>query len=225
MSQRTAISLAFVLLLGAGHPVFAQSILDRVVGADRRGRPLEIGWLNVPGISALAEASGTPMGIEMRLSEPLTRLGVHGVTVTGMRLGDALAAVSAIDPRYEWRELNGVVVFRPVQAWGDATDPLFLPVTALDLEDVTLSTIVGAITSALGSPEPANNSIPDTRRLSVSVNAGSVLDLLNAAAAAHGKLCWAFEEIRENDRRQYGDRRYNLMVFVFKGNGWGFFIR
>lgn len=204
--------------------VASSAILDRVVGSDRQGRPLSISSFNVAAVANLAEASGTPMGVEaigttagqLRITRP--------TTVTGMRLADALGTLAAMDTRYEWREMDGVIVFRPAQAWGDGLNPLFRPVRDVQLQRVTLSTVMGLIASALKSPEHAINSIPDTRRISIDMPAGSVLDFLNAAAKSHGQLSWEFGELSADDQRFFKGRRHSLRIWIFRGGTQGLIV-
>jgi hypothetical protein len=200
------------------------SILDRIVGSDRQGRPLSISAFNAASVAALAEASDTPMGVEMAgttgRQPPIAR---HTI-VTGMRLADALVALVGMDARYQWREMDGVIVFRPGQAWGDGLNPLFAPVRDVQLRRVTLSTVMGLIASALKSPEHAMNTIPDTRRISIDMPAGSVLDFLNAAAKSHGRLSWEFGDLSADDRRFFKGRRYILRVWIFGSGALGLIV-
>jgi hypothetical protein len=48
----------------------------------------------------------------------------RSVAATGLPLGTVLAATAEQDPRYAWREMNGVIVFRPTAAWDNPDDPL-----------------------------------------------------------------------------------------------------
>ena len=75
----------------------------------------------------LAEAARLPMGIEQLAWETLPaseRILMHfeSLTLTGMSLGTALSAITAADPRQEWRDMDGVIVFRPASAWAHAAD-------------------------------------------------------------------------------------------------------
>ena len=199
------------------------SILDRVVG-ERRGQLLSISAFDAPTVAALAEASGTPMGVETAGTTSVRSEIARHTIVTGMRLGDALVALAALDTRYEWREMDGVIVFRPAQAWRDGLNLLFLPVRDVQLQRVTLSTVMGLIASTLKSPEHAMNTIPDTRRISIDMPAGSVLDFLNAAAKAHGQLSWEFGDLSADDRRFFKGRRHILNLWIFGGGGQGLIV-
>jgi len=199
-------------------------ILDRIVGSDRQGRPVSISVLNAPNVAALADASRTPMGVEttnsIREMVPIPRPTI----VTGMRLADALATLAAMDSRYEWREMDGVIVFRPRHAWGDAQDRLFLPVRDVQLQRVTLSTVMGLIASTLKSRDHATNYMPDTRRISIDMPAGSLLDLLNAVAKSHGQLTWQVDELSPREQRSSGGRRHVVTLSIFGGGGYGIIV-
>jgi len=199
------------------------SILERIVGPGRDGLPLSIPFLPSM-VGALAQASHTPIGIETTAMERGILQTYPPITVTGMRLRDALSALAGTDPRYEWREMDGVIVFRPVQAWLDGSDPLFLPVKPVQLHRASLSAVFDVIRSALGASPPTRSLIADSRRISIDIPGGSALDLLNAAAKSHGQLWWHFEEMSKSDQRTFGGLRYRLNVFIFGASGYGFLV-
>ena len=92
------------------------------------GRPLVVHMLSRRSVKELAAVVRSPMGIEWLPPEERQGFlppGFEGVTLTGMTLQNALATLVALDPRYEWRDLDGVIVFRPVTAW---REPLESPV-------------------------------------------------------------------------------------------------
>jgi hypothetical protein len=60
--------------------------------------------------------------------------------------------------------------------------------------------------------------------MSIDIPAGSVLDLLNAAAKSHGQLTWQFDEMSADDRRQAGGRRHLIRVWIFGGGGFGLMV-
>jgi hypothetical protein len=194
------------------------SIFERIVGPDWDGQPLSIPLLSPATVVAFAQASHTPMGVETTAMERGTpQMAGQSVTVTGMRLRDALIAVNGIDARYEWREMDGVIVFRPVRAWLDGSDLLFLPVKPVQLHRASLTAAVLVIASSLGTP--SHGVVADTRRISIEAPGGSVLDLLNATAKAHGELSWQFEEMSKSDQRLHEGYRYMLTITIFGAAG------
>jgi hypothetical protein len=115
--------LSAALTLTTVSTALAQPALDRAVGRTESGAPLIISELSVHTIGVLAVAAGVPMGLEF--AEPAT-VKPWMLMATGMKLRAVLDAVVAADPRYEWRENDGVIVFRPVTSWFDGTEVLDL---------------------------------------------------------------------------------------------------
>jgi hypothetical protein len=144
--------------------------------------------------------------------------GFEGHTVTGMPLRTALELLEGLDARYEWREMDGVVVFRPVTAWNDPNDPLFRLLPSVQFHDVPTSKAIGVLVSSLGGPDSAE--LPDTRTVSVDVPTGNVLELLNAFARAHSELTWEWAEFGAREVRRRGGR-YSLTCYQFAGSGRG----
>jgi hypothetical protein len=205
-------------------PTEGAARFDRIVGPRPDGEPLVAH--GVGSVRELATAARTPMGLEMlppTEQQKLRRPGFDGITLTGMTLQNALATLIELDPRYEWRDLDGVIVFRPVQAWLDTSHPLFRLVAPVRLDDVTASKAIGVVTAALGAPEHARNSFPDSRRFSLDLPQGSVLDLLNGIARSHGQMYWGWEVQTGEDRKLSG-RRFTVHFSVLGGGGHGFAV-
>ena len=141
-----------------------------------------------------------------------------------MTLQSALTTLVTLDPRFEWRNLDGVIVLRPVTAWRDPASPLYHTVNELRLEDTTVAKAIGAFTTRVGSPEHARNSFPDTRTFTVDVPQGTVLDLLNGIARSHGELCWEWETLGASDVKFFSGRRFMVKFWVLGGGGLGFAI-
>ena len=136
--------------------------------------------------------------------------------------------LGALDPRYEWRDLDGVIVFRPVKAWTDRENPLFRLINSVRFDDATMSEAVGVVRSFLGSPFKEKPSFPDNRRVSVDLPQGTVLDLLNALASAHGEMSWQWEPLSAADRRLFAglvpERRHTVIFSVFGGGNRGYVV-
>jgi hypothetical protein len=103
----------------------------------------------------------------------------------------ALDTLTAIDSRYSWRDVDGVIVIRPHISWGDGSHPLFRLAPALDASDASLSHVMSAILRALGRDDRFV-SLSESRQFAVSVPERSVLDQLIAIARAHGQIGWIF---------------------------------
>ncbi len=117
---------------------------DRIVGPMLEGRPLKMNGISGYSVSRFAAAVGVPMGVQTPARGLTTvRSGFEGITVTGMPLKVALEAIGSLDLRFESRDVNGVIVFRPLEAWGNPYDPLFRVIPSVRLDDVPGSEAVG----------------------------------------------------------------------------------
>ena len=191
------------------------AVLDRIVGADRFGYPLVSTRLGPWEVEALAIAVGVPMGIEVAESR---RHDGPQVTLTGLALRDALHVLTALDPRYEWREMDGVIVFRTPAAWRDSYSLLFTLVPPLQLENVPAPEAVDAVLATIGGKNKLWSGPPDTRRVSLDVPSGTALDLLNALLQAHGELVWRLGPAAADAQAATGLRR-ELAIDTFNGPG------
>jgi hypothetical protein len=197
------------------------SLLDRIVGTKRDGTPLII--QSASQLKELAAAVRVPMGIETLATPPAFIQGDR-VRVTGLTLRDALQVLATIDPRYAWREMDGVIVLRPVDAWNDGSSPLFRMISDLSAENVPVERAIGILMARLGDDDHVQNYFPDTRRISLDLPQGSVLDGLNHLVRAHGELCWEWQQNSAEERRFYSGRRFMLTFSLFTGGGHGFAI-
>jgi hypothetical protein len=86
-----------------------------------------------------------------------------------------------------------VLIVRPLAAVLDSADPLNQPVANIVWTDVTtpqaLEGVVRLLSGGGGGPSPSETVIDD-RVFSVTIPSGTVLDVLVAAARAHGALVW-----------------------------------
>jgi hypothetical protein len=197
-------------------PAAAQSPLEKVIGPDDVGDPIVITAVESQIIGKLSKAAGAPMGIELA---PGAIRNTRPRKVTGLTVRAALEAITEIDPRYEWREMNGVIVLRTPEAWNRANHPLNLPVQSLFLGDIRARTALSVVAAFLGAPQYRDTQLGDTKRFSLQLDAGTVLDLLNAAVRAHGELAWSLEWTRVN-----GTHIFPLTVSLYSGafgNGVG----
>jgi hypothetical protein len=80
---------------------------------------------------ALSERVSMPYSTRGGASRPRPLVSVRPtpLDVRGVPLRQALDAVVAKDRRYSWREVDGVVVVRPVAAWRDREHPLLRTVS------------------------------------------------------------------------------------------------
>ena len=156
-------------------------------------------------VMRIAKAAQIPAGIEKLPDDcpaswrPTASAPEHGkVSLTGKRVGEALDALVAADPRYAWIESDGVIVMRPVAAWANGRHFLHRTLRsftvveqhagiALQLwrqavwEDPTPpATVFGPVRSA-----EANRPITVTI-----ARESSAISALEQIARAHGRLLW-----------------------------------
>ena len=210
---------------GRPEPVPGGPMLERVVGRKATGDPLILrGAYDLP---ELARAARVAMGLEL-LPPGDRRSGSDGVNVTGLSLREALTTLMALDPRYEWVELDGVVVVRPVMAWTQPDHPLSRTTGPARLENATVVDAVHYLQALLEpgmrfTPEPDRS--VEARRITVSTARGPLLPLLNAIARSFGELCWIYEELSDRDTQFFGGRRYQIGLRLPAGEGQGFAFR
>ena len=149
----------------------------------------------------LAVAAGVPAGIEVfpgACSAPRPQLpgGRDVMELAALPLPEALDALVALAPAYEWRSDGRVVGFRPRTAWADADHFLQKTITRFVVERVTVEDVLLEVQTMLGPWEfrpPPRTASPTNdlrKRLSLDLRDVSALDVLNALVAAHGRLIW-----------------------------------
>jgi hypothetical protein len=154
--------------------------------------PSELGLL-----SRLARVAGVPFGFEADDADPRPATGaaVEPHEVRGDTLRAALDAFVTLDPRYEWRDMNGVFVMRTRGAWTSRRDVLNRPVGDVDWRDLDVLAAFNRVARLLypASPHDAFEGMTGTRDrpFSVHVSEGTLLDVLDAAVRSDGELGWA----------------------------------
>lgn len=199
--------------------------LDRIVGRKYNGDVMILH--GAYDLEALAYAARVPMGIEL-YPAPARRWASDGVRVTGLTVRDALSALLLLDPRYDWREYDGVIVVRPQEAWNAPEHPLSREVAPVHLQRVTVIDAVNFQQTLLEpgmkyTPEPDRGTT--VSRFSVDAPPGSLLALLNHIVRSHGELCWIYEELTEKDAAFFGGRPHQLSIRAPAGDGQGFAFR
>lgn len=115
--------------------------------------------------------------------------------MTGATVREGLDALVRTDPRYLWQRMNDVIVVRPVLASADPDNLLNQTVRDIDWPDVTveqaLQSVRGLIRGSSNVPSTSPASAHDARLVSVRVQSGSVLDVLNEIVRVHGELMWS----------------------------------
>ena len=108
----------------------------------------------------LATAARVPIGLEKVPGPPL--IFKEGFAATGAPLRLVLDALVTIDPRYEWRVLDGVVVIRPRDGLGRSREPARRPRRRVRLLDEPIGKLVRLAERALGAQTPSTD-FPDNR--------------------------------------------------------------
>ena len=131
--------------------------------------------------------------------------------------------MTAVDSRYSWRLVDGVIIIRPHLSWADDSHPLFRLAPALDKSDATLSQVVSAILRALGRDDRFV-SLSDSRQFAVNVPQAAVLDQLVAIARAHGQIGWIFRAADPADQRLGLAHHLEIRV-LNSGTGHGYLLK
>lgn len=200
--------------------------LARVIGKKANGEPFIIhGAYDIPELAAAARA---PMGVEL-LPPAERQTDSQGVNVTGLSLREALTGLMALDSRYEWREIDGIIVVRPLLAWTQPDHPLSRQASSVRLERAT---IVDAANYLHALVEPGMKYAAErdrgveVRRISVTVaDRTPLLTVLNTIAKSFGELCWIYEELNERDTTFFGGRSHQISLRSPAGEGLGFAFR
>ena len=201
----------------------AGNVADVIVGPRPDGYPLVLSGLGPWAVRDLAFATRVPFGMQVAGAG---RGGGYTpeFTATGRSLREVLEILAATDGRYTWRVVDGMILIRPASAWGDAADPLFALVPAVQLEDVTMTEAVKKVLTALGAADQTDSSFPDSKTVSLSVGPGTALDLLTALVKAHGALTWTLED-GEPDQIRVTGLRHRLTIGIPGGVGLGSPVR
>lgn len=185
------------LIFGLSSAADAQeSVLDRRITADASGAAVV--WLpdaisNGMFAWRIAECAGIPLVFEASprdYRDPATvaqRLDLDGLTVR-----EALDALVAQDPRYRWEERDGIVVIRPIGMLADPSDVLNQRIAGVRGDRVRLEEVLARVTAAVVGTG-ATSTLPAaiaSQEMTLDAPSGTVLDLLTAAARAHGRIMW-----------------------------------
>jgi hypothetical protein len=195
-------------------PTFAQSpFSDRVLTS--LGREDAVFFISPnPGeerirflLALIARSARVPIGFEEQAGSllpfdgDLSKIPVSVRTnFIGLTVGEALSALVAADPRYSWREQDGVILIRPVEAWGDPVDFLHQGFGGFRAAGALASDVARAIYEWFRVPlgfgeggvlgEPPGPDAELNRRMTFEVSPGWVLDALNSVVRTHGGLGW-----------------------------------
>ena len=200
-----------------------ESVLDRRINADAPGAAVV--WLP-DGISGgmfawrIAESASVPLVFE---ASPLDyrdpAVIARRIDLAGLTVREALNILVAQDPLYQWEARDGTIVVRPISLSSNPNDPLNQKVSGvrggrLHLEDL-LARITAAVPGSSASPAPP--AAVDPQEFRVEVPGGTVLDVLVAAARAHGSVMWSVPDVS----RGPDQAGFSLGFMTFTGAGAG----
>lgn len=136
----------------------------------------------------LARTSRVAIGFE---EETACRGQFPRLSVTYDKAGDvsvreALDRLMALSAKYQWSEMNGVAVVRPVASWADPADALNLEVGPFHSDNATVS---GTLARILQSPHNFTSHL-DHPAFSMAFNGGTMVEALNALVRAREGVGW-----------------------------------
>jgi hypothetical protein len=160
-------------------------------------------------LTHMARSARVPIGFEEVAGVPLvsdgdlTKIPLSERTdLIGLSVGDALNALVSADPRYRWREQDGVILIRPVEAWTDPAHFLNRRLNGFRLRDSTASDVARFIYAQLsveviygeggqkGDPLRQDPDVGLEKRLAFDVPPGTMIEALNSVVRDHGGLGW-----------------------------------
>jgi hypothetical protein len=158
-------------------------------------------------LTFIARSARVPIGFEELAGIPvlddgdLSTIPFSARTdLTGLSVGDALDALVSADPRYSWREQDGVIMIRPVQAWADPGHFLHQRFSGFHMRDSTAADVARAIYERLGAPirfgeggvfgDPPDSEGDLEKRIDFEVPSGTIVEALNSVVRAYGGLGW-----------------------------------
>ena len=146
-------------------------------------------------------------------TSPADRTNLRGLTAF-----DALSRLVEMDPRYSWKNIDGIPVVRPLEAWSDPSGFLQRTVS-VGFTDQNVGGALTAILNAVGSGKfQGQRDLPTAdgnRRFSISAQSSSVAAVLNAVVRAHGRLTWAVGYCRPQRRVEFA----RILLRTFDGAG------
>ena len=111
--------------------------------------------------------------------------------LAGMTMRQVLELIVGLDPRYTWREVDGVAVVRPSAAWSNQDDALNRRGQNIHWTSVNARQTLDRLTSVIyDAPVAVTPGSVNPRTFAVGIADGTVIQVLNAAAKAGGLFWW-----------------------------------
>jgi hypothetical protein len=138
--------------------------------------------------------------------------------LSGLTVRQALDHLIMLAPEFEWRDMNGIGVVRPFNAWNDANNPLNAHRAGFTL---TNGRLVDGIANVLQKPNLAVVNIAPAsmanRRFSMAFAGGTVVDALNAVIRGHDGAVW---DLGARPGGQNSGGGLDLMIRAFDASGF-----
>jgi hypothetical protein len=223
LMRRPLFGVLLTALGGAVMPAQAQTpplqrIVEKPLAVHRPAR--ECGSEAPRAVMRLGEAAGVLTGAERFPgtcnSVPLPHEEI--VQLQGLTVEAALTRIVEIDPRFEWRERNGVIVLRPVEAWSASDNPLNNEIGSFATRDRNSS---GALDTFIANERIATK--PDyedkaellRQKFNVQSTKRPAIDALDEIIRAHGAMNWVASYIKRPASRE----SLRVSMFPFDGDG------
>lgn len=167
--------------------------LNRVIVSDQ-----EIDLTSPPGdklvgsrLGIISQLVGIPVGFE-EAAEPFAQQRLRSTAdLRGMTVRAALDRLVAEDPRYGWRDMNGVVVVRPVSSWSNCSH-FFNRRVSVSRTDVTMTGAIALLFTLLDPSAPEAKVPPAESHgetFTLVIHDSPLLDAFNEIARAH-RISW-----------------------------------
>jgi len=190
--------LVMAIIFGLSSAADAQdSVLDRRINADAPGAAvvwLPDGITNGMFAWRISALAGVPMIFEASaLDYRDPTIAAKRLDLVGLTVREALDFLVAHDPRYRWEEREGMVIIRPAGSLTDPADALNQRIAGVRGARLRLEDLLARVTEAV--PFSGAAAVPraaiDSQAFALDTPGGTVLDLLAAAARAHGGVMWS----------------------------------
>jgi hypothetical protein len=179
---------------------------------------------------ALARSVGLPAGAELLPGSCNYRLPGQEdpgswIPLLGLTVGEALERLKAFDPRYHWIESGGILIVRPIDAWGDGEHFLHEPIGEFRVEEESIQAALDRIRGVLSNWRRRSLLTDFPARteqgawpISVDLSASSAILALDAIVRAHGAATWTVRYCKPEARAEYA----TIGVRTHDNGGFGF---
>jgi hypothetical protein len=184
--------LIVVVVLTCGIQLF--SALEPIASSKLPTPQEPDGFLNAEILAdqlwGIAAAAHVRIGFES-IEETMMPRPLRQTAIANTPIADAIDAALAVDDRYEWRAIAGIIVVRPKGAWTDSADPLNRPIRNVQVRSVVPTAVLHGLRDFLYSGRFAvNPALTGADPVSFQVASGTVLDVLNQLVTASDQAMW-----------------------------------